>query len=218
MKCGFEVSREILLSIDSTGFVNIPKDTAEAYGSILLDDILDSLVAFGLIAEVHKGEALSGLTAETSRQAYTLMSLGATILLGLHSPSLVGWLSQFREGYFDSSCLPRGEGKLNLFLHGEAFEMDGESIDPSRVTSPEPETIVSSVHRVVRLMLAGHCPQCGVYGDTGRFRAVANRYLCPACGFMITEDEATAALTRHNPLLERSVEIFEQWRSTREVG
>jgi hypothetical protein len=80
-----------------------------------------------------------------------------------------------------------------------------------------------ALHRVVRAMHDGHCPKCGYLGPAQYFWADEKphpslpedegRHECPVCHFYVTETEARGALMAFKPYLNRSVEVFEEWRS-----
>ena len=74
-----------------------------------------------------------------------------------------------------------------------------------------------ALHRVVRAMHDGHCPNCGYLGPAHAFeecRVVGEiDHVCPECGFSITHTEATAALAAFRPHLAKSLAVFEAWRS-----
>lgn len=73
-----------------------------------------------------------------------------------------------------------------------------------------------ALHRIVRSMHDGHCPKCGYLGSSESFYASGMRQMqCPACSFFVTHDEADAALAEFRPHLQASVEVFENWRSSR---
>ena len=69
-----------------------------------------------------------------------------------------------------------------------------------------------ALHRIVRAMHDGHCPQCGWLGNAELFEAGDN-HLCPMCKFKITGEESRAALKAFRPYLKRSLEVFEAWRN-----
>lgn len=84
-----------------------------------------------------------------------------------------------------------------------------------------------ALHRVVRAMHDGHCPQCGYLAPAEKFYRceITNPHhkdgprpaghVCPACGFGITAEEALEALARFRPCLNESVKVFLKWRSAR---
>lgn len=72
-----------------------------------------------------------------------------------------------------------------------------------------------ALHRVVRAMHDGHCPQCGHLDSADKFIQWSWRHTCPACSFTIYRDEAKAALAEFRPYLQKSVEVFEAWRKER---
>lgn len=69
-----------------------------------------------------------------------------------------------------------------------------------------------ALHRVVRAMHDGHCPNCGYLGPSTAFDD-GHQHRCPSCYFTITRKEAEAALDEFRPYLARSVELFEKWRA-----
>jgi ssDNA-binding Zn-finger/Zn-ribbon topoisomerase 1 len=68
-----------------------------------------------------------------------------------------------------------------------------------------------ALHRVVRAMHDGHCPKCGCLESADIFMH-STCHGCPECGFTISIKEAELALAQFRPYLNKSVEIFEQWR------
>lgn len=82
-----------------------------------------------------------------------------------------------------------------------------------------------ALHRIVRAMHDGHCPNCGCLESSESFvwfeppcdgphqRMVGHR--CPSCCFTVTEVEARAALLAFQPHLKKLLEVFENWRSER---
>lgn len=82
-----------------------------------------------------------------------------------------------------------------------------------------------ALHRVVRAMHDGHCPKCGYLAPADKFYQTAitnpqhpkgvrpNQHCCPKCGFTVTEEQAELALARFRPYLNKSVLLFEKWRS-----
>lgn len=73
-----------------------------------------------------------------------------------------------------------------------------------------------ALHRIVRAMHDGHCPKCGHLDDANKFVIDSKceaRHQCPFCEFTVSEFEATEALKAFQPYLDKSVVIFEAWRS-----
>lgn len=68
-----------------------------------------------------------------------------------------------------------------------------------------------ALHRVVRAMHDGHCPNCGHLAPSTAFDE-GYRHRCPSCFFTITREESETALAQFRPFLNKSVEIFEAWR------
>lgn len=71
-----------------------------------------------------------------------------------------------------------------------------------------------ALHRIVRAMHDGHCPACGCLDDASAFRE-GYRHKCPNCGFTVSVTEAQAALKEFQPLLQKSLAVFEEWRASR---
>lgn len=111
-------------------------------------------------------------------------------------------------------------------------QRDGESAPSSSGCSTAVELNLDvsgdharALHRVVRAMHDGHCPKCGYLGPAENFWADEKphpsciedegHHECPVCHFVVTETEARAALTAFQPYLDKSVEVFEQWRKGR---
>lgn len=72
-----------------------------------------------------------------------------------------------------------------------------------------------ALHRVVRAMHDGHCPNCGHLAPAEHFRE-AGGYSCTSCQFVISDADARAALAVFHPHLAPSVKIFEAWQESRE--
>jgi hypothetical protein len=73
-----------------------------------------------------------------------------------------------------------------------------------------------ALHRVVRAMHDGHCPKCGYLGPADAFyheHPVDGWHECPTCQFRITETEARGALLAFKPHFQKSLEVFEAWRT-----
>lgn len=80
------------------------------------------------------------------------------------------------------------------------------------------------LHRIVRAMNDGECPQCHALIEDYHMRKAApilatpkhtQTMICPRCGFTITGKEAEAAINAFAPVMERNLAIFEDWRRTR---
>jgi hypothetical protein len=73
-----------------------------------------------------------------------------------------------------------------------------------------------ALHRVVRAMHDGHCPNCGFLDRADLFFRDVNmpteRHECPRCDFVVFYHESQAALARFRPYLQKSVRVFEEWR------
>ena len=91
----------------------------------------------------------------------------------------------------------------------------------------DPGERARALHRVVRAMHDGHCPQCGHLAPSEAFYRpkITNpnhkdgprhaSHVCPKCKFYVTEAEAEAALAEFRPYLNKSAEVFLKWRQTR---
>lgn len=81
-----------------------------------------------------------------------------------------------------------------------------------------------ALHRVVRAMHDGHCPDCGYLAPSEEFvrgydpsaggdpPADSMYHQCPKCLFTVTWEEANAALRAFQPHFHKSVTVFERWR------
>lgn len=74
-----------------------------------------------------------------------------------------------------------------------------------------------ALHRIVRAMHDGNCPQCGALVPAEHMRDGATLH-CRACGFTITPEEQAAALAEFAPFMKKNVEVFNQWRRERNGG
>lgn len=87
--------------------------------------------------------------------------------------------------------------------------------------------VARSVHRVVRAMHDGECPNCQNFIESYHMRRehptnesaryYAETIRCPRCGFTITGEEAQAAIAEFAPVMQKNLEVFEQWRAKRRV-
>lgn len=77
--------------------------------------------------------------------------------------------------------------------------------------------IARALHRVVRAMHDGECPKCHELHSSDRMRDIDkhDRWVCPSCGFSISNEEADAALECFKPYMENNLKIFENWRKLR---
>lgn len=75
-----------------------------------------------------------------------------------------------------------------------------------------------ALHRVVRAMHDGHCPACGHLSDASLFvrRGLSVDHVCPACNFVITQEQAEAALAAFRPYFQKALDVFIKWRDERE--
>lgn len=82
--------------------------------------------------------------------------------------------------------------------------------------------IARSVHRIVRAMHDGECPKCHRLFQSKSVVVEMEFYSfasdpkederCPNCGFTITRSEIIAALEIFGPVMEKNLEVFEDWR------
>jgi predicted RNA-binding Zn-ribbon protein involved in translation (DUF1610 family) len=79
-----------------------------------------------------------------------------------------------------------------------------------------------ALHRVVRAMHDGHCPNCGYLAASDLFvkhiSSGSERltdHVCPHCGFTVSDAEAKEALAQFAPFLQKSVVLFKEWQSKR---
>lgn len=101
-------------------------------------------------------------------------------------------------------------------------------------TTPPGSEVARALHRVVRAMHDGHCPnpECGHLGPSHEFyreaqfawdHSTQNRRMtrpagheCPACKLFISDEEAREALGVFTPFMRQNFEIFEAWREGRD--
>lgn len=74
-----------------------------------------------------------------------------------------------------------------------------------------------ALHRVVRAMHDGHCPNCGHLAPSYAFVS-GKDHKCPNCGFSVTQEEANEALRMFHPFMKKSVDLFNEWREKRKTG
>ena len=86
------------------------------------------------------------------------------------------------------------------------------------------------LHRIVRAMHDGECPKChriyaadrmrtnALYDTPGgaRQRRECPYYVCPGCGFTITDDEAASVISIFSQFMDKNLAIFEAWRAKRQ--
>lgn len=73
-----------------------------------------------------------------------------------------------------------------------------------------------ALHRVVRGMHDGECPKCHRLFDSPAMRKSVNPtrdLICPLCGFRITAGEQEAAIQAFGPVMEKNLQVFEDWRA-----
>lgn len=86
---------------------------------------------------------------------------------------------------------------------GEIAETCNLDVDPGEEAR--------ALHRIVRAMHDGHCPECGHLAPAEAFNNGFG-HSCPRCDFRITKEQEKAALARFRPFLQASLAIFEKWR------
>lgn len=74
--------------------------------------------------------------------------------------------------------------------------------------------LARALHRVVRAMHDGNCPNCGALVPAEHMRDGA-KLECRACKFTITAEEQAAALAEFAPFMRKNVEVFNDWRRKR---
>ena len=88
-----------------------------------------------------------------------------------------------------------------------------------------------ALHRVVRAMHDGHCPQCGclkpsdafyvneIYRWQGHDMVLQSEgaHVCPDCGFTITNSEAAAALATFVPFMRKNLTVYKAWAACQKV-
>lgn len=82
-----------------------------------------------------------------------------------------------------------------------------------------------ALHRIVRAMHDGECPKCHAVSPSDKMRRITHvpfvggkwdGWICPECGFSITEDEAAEVFAIFAPFMERNLAVFEKWRASRQ--
>lgn len=80
-----------------------------------------------------------------------------------------------------------------------------------------------AVHRVVRAMHDGECPKCHRLFESkemvwapGNAGNPNSAHKCPnrQCGFTISKEEMQAAINLFAPVMEKNLEVFEEWRAS----
>lgn len=81
-----------------------------------------------------------------------------------------------------------------------------------------------ALHRIVRAMHDGECPQCHDVFDAREMRRTYARmrttpmnqegWECPACHFSISQMEAEEVLRLFAPFMERNLAVFRAWRES----
>lgn len=86
-----------------------------------------------------------------------------------------------------------------------------------------------ALHRVVRAMHDGECPKCHALFESLQMRGDRSstfkgnntshpwtmNMTCPSCKFTISESDADAAIQAFAPIMEKCVQVFEDWRQKR---
>jgi hypothetical protein len=76
------------------------------------------------------------------------------------------------------------------------------------------------LHRVMRALHDGHCPQCGAVFpcENARMENAIGELIgeqCPRCAFTITREEAQAIGQVFQPIMRQNLEVFFKWREAR---
>lgn len=109
---------------------------------------------------------------------------------------------------------------------GEHYDVQAQQV----TTLPGTE-VARALHRVVRAIHDGHCPNpdCGHIGPSDQFYTKPivlweggafspkseGFHRCPKCGFTITDSEAEAALAEFRPAMQVNFNLFKKWREER---
>jgi predicted RNA-binding Zn-ribbon protein involved in translation (DUF1610 family) len=65
-----------------------------------------------------------------------------------------------------------------------------------------------ALHRVVRAMHDGHCPNCGELSKSDEMWKQGWKCECPKCGFYVTHEEAKAALDAFHGYMLKCRDVF----------
>lgn len=95
-------------------------------------------------------------------------------------------------------------GKVGGGMNSTELNLDTITADEAR-----------ALHRVVRAMHDGHCPNCGWRGAAEKFQTSGGDLSCPNCGWAILATEAQAALDAFRPFMAKNRDVFEKWFGTR---
>lgn len=121
----------------------------------------------------------------------------------------------------DGETIPIEEKELVCFVPKENNLRPNENklaISVNEVKPNQPSEIARAVHRIVRAMHDGNCPQCGHLAPAQDFFHPANYFpsyhSCPKCGFTITEMESKAALQEFQPYQTLNIAVFQEWRKS----
>lgn len=79
--------------------------------------------------------------------------------------------------------------------------MDGLNLDHDEARA---------VHRVVRAMHDGECPNCHKLHSSAAMQS-GSGHECPSCGFTISSDESAAAMLEFARFMDRNLAVFWEW-------
>lgn len=74
--------------------------------------------------------------------------------------------------------------------------------------------ISRALHRVVRAMHDGECPECHNLFSSGEMET-PDGHQCPACAFKISRAESAAVLELFAEYMDRNLEVFKRWLAAR---
>lgn len=77
-----------------------------------------------------------------------------------------------------------------------------------------------AVHRIVRAMHDGECPNCGTLDEAAELRFDGDEYnaddmMCLHCKFSISQEEQKAAIREFSHIMKKSLKVFLEWREAR---
>jgi DNA-directed RNA polymerase subunit RPC12/RpoP len=84
-------------------------------------------------------------------------------------------------------------------------------------TNESAEKEARSLHKVVRAMHDGYCPQCSKVFPASSVQ-FEKSIQCPSCGFHITHEEVRATMLAFAPVMERDLAVFLRWRGERQTS
>lgn len=95
-------------------------------------------------------------------------------------------------------------GRTQVGKHAKTYILDVDDFEVAR-----------SIHRVVRAMHDGECPNCHLLFASTSMLADRLDHVCPHCGFTITKQESAAAIKMFAPVMKKNLAVFEKWRQQR---